>query len=55
MPIRTMSIPLVYKGQIQLRQNDSAGAIESLQSALKNDAENATAHYQLGVGLRPAA
>ncbi len=42
---------LIYKGQIQLRQNDSAGAVESLQAALKNDAENATAHYQLGVAF----
>jgi len=40
---------LVYKGQIQLRQNDAAGAVESLQSALANDSENAVAHYQLGI------
>jgi len=40
---------LVYKGQIQLRQNDAPGAVESLQSALANDSENAVAHYQLGI------
>jgi tetratricopeptide (TPR) repeat protein len=40
---------LVYKGEIQLRQNDAAGAVESLQSALKNDSNSAVAHYQLGL------
>lgn len=40
---------LVYKGQIQLRRNDAAGAVQSLQSALQNDPENAVAHYQLGI------
>lgn len=40
---------LVYKGEIQLRQNNAAGAIESLQSALKNDPNSAVAHYQLGM------
>ena len=40
---------LVYKGEIQLRQNNAAGAVESLQAALKNDPNNAVAHYQLGM------
>jgi tetratricopeptide (TPR) repeat protein len=40
---------LVYKGQIQIRQNDAAGAVESLQNALSNDSGNAVAHYQLGI------
>jgi tetratricopeptide (TPR) repeat protein len=40
---------LVYKGEIQLRQNNAAGAVESLQSALKNDPNSAVAHYQLGM------
>ena len=40
---------LVYKGQIQLRQNDAAGAIQSLQSALQSDSNSAVAHYQLGL------
>lgn len=40
---------LVYKGQIQIRENDAAGAVESLQSALSNDSGNGVAHYQLGI------
>ena len=40
---------LVYKAQIQLRQDDAAGAVDSLQTALHNDSNNAVAHYQLGV------
>jgi len=40
---------LVYKGEIQLRRNDAAGAIESLQSALKSDSDSAIAHYHLGL------
>ncbi len=39
---------LIYKGQLQLRRNDAAGAIDSLQSALHTDADNAVAHFQLG-------
>jgi len=39
---------LVYKGQIQIRRNDAGGAIDALQNALRNDAENPVAHYQLG-------
>src|SRR6266567_1853620 len=39
---------LVFKAQVQLRQNDPAGAADSLQSALRNDPDNAVAHYQLG-------
>jgi tetratricopeptide (TPR) repeat protein len=42
---------LVYKAQIQLRQNDSGGAVDTLQTALKNDSDNAVAHYQLGVAF----
>ena len=40
---------LVYKGEIQLRQNNAAGAVEALQAALKNDPNSAVAHYQLGM------
>jgi len=40
---------LVYQGQIKLRRNDAAGAVQSLQTALRNDPDNAVAHYQLGV------
>ncbi len=39
---------LVYRGQIQLQQGDAAGAVDSLQRALKNDSNNAVAHYHLG-------
>jgi tetratricopeptide (TPR) repeat protein len=39
---------LVYKAQVQLRKNDARGAVDSLQTALKNDPDNAVAHYQLG-------
>ena len=42
---------LIYRGQIQLRQGDANGAVDSLQSALKNDPDNAVAHYQLGVAF----
>jgi cellulose synthase operon protein C len=42
---------LVYKGQIQLRQNNANGAVDSLQSALRNDPDNAVAHYQLGIAF----
>jgi cellulose synthase operon protein C len=42
---------LIYRGQIQLRQNDANGAADSLQTALRNDPDNAVAHYQLGVAF----
>jgi cellulose synthase operon protein C len=42
---------LVYRAQVQLRRNDSAGAVDSLQSALHNDPSNAVAHYQLGIAF----
>ena len=42
---------LVYKAQIQLRQNDANGAVDSLQNALRNDPDNAVAHYQLGIAF----
>ena len=40
---------LIYEGQIQMRRNDPAGAIESLGKAIRNDPDNAVAHYQLGL------
>jgi len=42
---------LVYRGQIQLRQNDAAGAVDSLQQAVKNDSNNGVAHYHLGLAF----
>jgi tetratricopeptide (TPR) repeat protein len=42
---------LVCKAQIQLRRDDTAGAVDSLQSALRHDPENAIAHYQLALAL----
>jgi tetratricopeptide (TPR) repeat protein len=42
---------LVYRGQIQLRQGNAGGAVESLQDALRNDPNNAVAHYQLGIAF----
>jgi cellulose synthase operon protein C len=42
---------LIYRGQIQVRQNDAAGAVDSLQQALKNDPNNAIAHYHLGLAF----
>ena len=39
---------LVFKAQVQLRRNDASGAIDSLQSALRNEPDNGVAHYQLG-------
>jgi tetratricopeptide (TPR) repeat protein len=43
---------LVYRGQIQLRQNDIGGAVDSLQQALKNDSSNAPGHYWLGLAFK---
>jgi tetratricopeptide (TPR) repeat protein len=42
---------LVYRGQIQIRQGDVGGAVDSLQQAIKNDSNNAVAHYHLGLAF----
>ena len=42
---------LVYRGQVQLRHNDGRGAVDSLQQAVRNDSNNAAAHYQLGLAF----
>ena len=39
---------LMFKGQMQFARKDSAGAVDALQSALRNDPDNAKAHYWLG-------
>ncbi|HYM75159.1 MAG TPA: tetratricopeptide repeat protein [Candidatus Dormibacteraeota bacterium] len=40
---------LVGRGQLQLRRNDPAGSIASLQLAIRNDSDYALAHYHLGL------
>jgi tetratricopeptide (TPR) repeat protein len=40
---------LIFKGELQRLKNDPSGAVESLQSALHNEPDNAVAHYQLGL------
>lgn len=44
---------LVYRAQIQMRQNNAAGAVETLQKALQNSSDNTVAvvHYQLGLAF----
>jgi cellulose synthase operon protein C len=42
---------LVFRGQIRLGKGDAAGAVDSLQQALKNDSNNAKAHYWLGLAF----
>ena len=42
---------LIYRAQIQLRENDAAGAVDALQQALSNDPGNAVAHYHLGLAF----
>jgi cellulose synthase operon protein C len=42
---------LIYRGQVQIRKNDAGGAVNSLQQALKDDPNNAVAHYQLGLAF----
>ena len=42
---------LIYKGEIQIRSGKASDAAETLQGVLKNDPQNAVAHYQLGLAL----
>jgi tetratricopeptide (TPR) repeat protein len=42
---------LIDRGQIQIAQGNAAGAVDSLQQALKSDSSNATAHYLLGLAF----
>lgn len=42
---------LIYKGQVELRRDNPGTAVESFQTALRNDAQNAIAHYQLGLAF----
>src|SRR5690242_161436 len=42
---------LICAGQIRMRRGDANGAVDALQNALKNDRDNAIAHYQLGMAF----
>jgi tetratricopeptide (TPR) repeat protein len=40
---------LIYRGQIMLRRTQNSAAVDAFQNALRDDPDNAIAHYQLGV------
>jgi len=40
---------LIYRGQIMLRRTQNSAAVDAFQNALRDDPDNAVAHYQLGV------
>jgi tetratricopeptide (TPR) repeat protein len=40
---------LVFKGEIEIRTGQSGDAVNTLLAVLKNDPDNAVAHYQLGL------
>ncbi len=40
---------LIFRGQIQIRQNRAVEAVQTLQTVIRNDPDNAVAHYHLGV------
>jgi len=42
---------LIFKGQIQLHNGKAQDAVDALQAALKNDPDNAIAHYHLGAAF----
>jgi len=42
---------LIYQGQIQVRQGHPNDAVQSLQTAVKNDPDNGVAHYHLGIAF----
>ncbi|MGD0791696.1 MAG: tetratricopeptide repeat protein [Terriglobales bacterium] len=41
----------VYKGEIEIRSGKSSDAVNTLQAVLKNDPDNAVAHYQQGLAF----
>jgi cellulose synthase operon protein C len=41
----------VYKGEIEIRSSKASDAVNTLQAVLKNDPDNAVAHYQLGLAF----
>ena len=46
-----MSMLWSSKARCNFASNDAGGAVDSLQSALRNDPDNAVAHYQLGIAF----
>lgn len=43
---------LIYRGQLQLRAGDAKSAIGTLQTAIKNNPNDAVAHYHLGAAYQ---
>ena len=41
----------IYKGEIEIRSGKASDAVNTLQAVLKNDPDNAVAHYQLGLAF----
>jgi tetratricopeptide (TPR) repeat protein len=41
----------IYKGQIEIRDNKTSAAINTLQAVLKNEPSNAVAHHYLGLAF----
>jgi len=41
----------VYKGEIEIRSGKASDGVNTLQAVLKNDPDNAVAHYQLGLAF----
>src|SRR5271157_5870921 len=43
---------LLYRGRLEIQAGDADGATKTLQTVIKNDPNNAAAHYQLGVAFQ---
>ncbi len=41
----------IYKGEIEIRSGKGSDAVNTLQAVLKNNPDNAIAHYQLGLAF----
>jgi tetratricopeptide (TPR) repeat protein len=41
----------IYKGEIEIRSGKASDAVNTLQGVLKNDPDNAVAHYQQGLAF----
>ncbi|MGA7380292.1 MAG: tetratricopeptide repeat protein [Terriglobales bacterium] len=42
---------LIYRGQILIRKGQGNDAVQALENAIKNDPDNAVAHYHLGLAF----